>query len=338
MGVFDILHLFATFVSRQTYGHHSPRAALEKTTQDRFSDIRPQEEVSLASLQRNTAFRIALFALGVVPQTIKLFAAKGVPFTQTLGAMYLVSFLTIEMLVLFTDKCSLTRDSDTSADDSSNSILLQEVDIPNSSLPSPGPSVLGAGSAVPSTADSSGSVPQFLASRHDKSSDVVGALFGFIVVTISASIPFSVALSALVGRQLWSERLPHYRFKHIPKNVLVLNTIGHACIQLLLWQFFAVTWRVDGAQMFHADLFYGATFSINVLVKTPFAIDILSFAPVVLLFGLRFLGSSSRLRLHWQGFHMWYFVLRNLVCALICYAILYDPDDTVKPAWTDQLG
>ncbi len=39
-----------------------------------------------------------------------------------------------------------------------------------------------------------------------------------------------------------------------------------------------------------------------------------------------------------RRFDGWYFMVRNVACAVLCYRYLYDSGDIVKPPWTDQLG
>jgi len=75
----------------------SPRAALEMIIRCRFQDIESDaEENSLASLQKNTLFRLCVFAFGALPQFIKLYTMMGLPWTKVWSSMFLGSFVAVE--------------------------------------------------------------------------------------------------------------------------------------------------------------------------------------------------------------------------------------------------
>ena len=83
----------------------SPRAAVERTVRLRFQDVVDQaEESSLASLQKNTLFRFLMFVLGVLPQIIKLYDMRGLPWTKLWASLFLSSFFVIELLVLISKR------------------------------------------------------------------------------------------------------------------------------------------------------------------------------------------------------------------------------------------
>ena len=80
----------------------SLRRAAQQIRDKRFSDSVPESERnSMDRLQENVAFRIGAFFFGVIPQTIKLYSMRGIPWTQVWGSMFFGSFLVIETILLF---------------------------------------------------------------------------------------------------------------------------------------------------------------------------------------------------------------------------------------------
>lgn len=79
----------------------SPSAAVQRIIRRRFQDIKDEaEENSLASLRRNTPFRLCLFNLGALPQIVKLYALRGLPWTKVWGSMFFGSSIAVELIVL----------------------------------------------------------------------------------------------------------------------------------------------------------------------------------------------------------------------------------------------
>ena len=94
------------FYLRQSRNLH---VALINTSRSRLAPPSPSvvdedDEQSFPSnlhqLQDNELFRILLFVLGVAPQAIKLYACTGLFWTKLWASMYLISFFSLEILVL----------------------------------------------------------------------------------------------------------------------------------------------------------------------------------------------------------------------------------------------
>ena len=94
--VVDSFAMLLQFVSRgiQT---RSAFEGVNLTVQARFADVQADEDGSFAALRKNTVFRILLFFMGALPQAIKIYAVRGVPWTQALATVYLASFLLSEI-------------------------------------------------------------------------------------------------------------------------------------------------------------------------------------------------------------------------------------------------
>jgi hypothetical protein len=92
-----------TLVSVSVAARITPLESLQALLEDRFSDASEDnggDEGGLQSLERLTWLRWMFFVLGTLPPTIKLASMRGVPWTKTIGMMYLTSFLIVEVLVV----------------------------------------------------------------------------------------------------------------------------------------------------------------------------------------------------------------------------------------------
>ena len=79
----------------------SLREAAQKVAFNRFRDAKNEAEGgSLFNLQNDTLARLSVFVLGPLPQIIKLYAMRGVPWTTVWASMLFSSFLALEVLVL----------------------------------------------------------------------------------------------------------------------------------------------------------------------------------------------------------------------------------------------
>ena len=86
---------------RQTVLVGSPHEALKLVVQHRYRNEDREGQTSAAKLQQNFMFRLALFALGALPQVVKILSIRGTPLTTTMGLLYFVSFLILEVSVCF---------------------------------------------------------------------------------------------------------------------------------------------------------------------------------------------------------------------------------------------
>lgn len=66
----------------------------------RFEDRQHNDDGSFDSLRKNTTFRILLFVLGAVPQLVKVYATRGIPWTQAWCMAFLASFAVDEAFLL----------------------------------------------------------------------------------------------------------------------------------------------------------------------------------------------------------------------------------------------
>ncbi|KAK5124112.1 hypothetical protein LTR85_001815 [Meristemomyces frigidus] len=67
----------------------------------RFSDRRNDDDGSFNSMRKNTLFRTLLFVLGVVPQLVKIYATRGIPWTLAWCTAFLATYVVDQVIVLF---------------------------------------------------------------------------------------------------------------------------------------------------------------------------------------------------------------------------------------------
>lgn len=113
---FDAVYLSIDFVFNALEKGSLCRAA-QHIRQKRFYDVEPaSERNSLGKLQENVAFRTGAFLFGVIPQTVKLYSMRGIPWTQVWGSMFLGSFLMTEAILILLRKYSSPVPSDPGPD------------------------------------------------------------------------------------------------------------------------------------------------------------------------------------------------------------------------------
>lgn len=91
------------------FGTRSILDGIGLAVRSRFADIQADGDGSFSTLRKNTVFRVLLFFLGALPQALKLYAARGIPCTQTLGTIYLTSFLLSEIASLIASRSQVER-------------------------------------------------------------------------------------------------------------------------------------------------------------------------------------------------------------------------------------
>jgi hypothetical protein len=92
----------ALWISHILWHLEAPSTAARRIARARFRDVDNEaEEESLTSLEKNAPFRIVVFVFGALPQAIKLFASRGIPWLKALGAAYLGSWTVLEVLIWF---------------------------------------------------------------------------------------------------------------------------------------------------------------------------------------------------------------------------------------------
>ncbi|KAF2738248.1 hypothetical protein EJ04DRAFT_60399 [Polyplosphaeria fusca] len=94
---FDTLCILIRYV---LYISHlrSPYLAAKRLMGVRRKDLAAAEHGGLQQLETSGFLRCFLFVFGVLPQTIKLVACKGLPWTQAWGLFYLSAFIMVEMM------------------------------------------------------------------------------------------------------------------------------------------------------------------------------------------------------------------------------------------------
>jgi hypothetical protein len=86
-----LIELIATSIH-----HRSVKQSFKLTISNRFGGTK-----DLETLLGSTWIRYLMFCLGPLPQAVRLAAFRGTPWTKAFGYMFLVSFLSIEVLCWF---------------------------------------------------------------------------------------------------------------------------------------------------------------------------------------------------------------------------------------------
>ena len=294
-------------LARYTVALKSPRAAIEKIARHGFQDVADQaEESSLASLQKNTPFRLCVFMFGALPQTIKLYGIRGLPWTKVWGSMFLGSFLVNELLVL-ASKRSLrlsTPDQLQTSDGASSSSLDLRL--------------------------------------------VVGALFASLIFCIYfISRAFMSPITQYIGEKLrlharivqgtllvepWLLLFP-------PRKPLVAIALG--LVLPLVMIFFTVSLPIYFNTPLIRSSFLRHVPYMLLKVMTVVGESFWS----ILAFGLSIFNNYRRFQhlspgqANFVNTGLWLqFLLLNTLAALFYYKFKYNPEGTLKPTWTDQLG
>jgi hypothetical protein len=97
---FDAINVLVSWRILVVYSRLPGRLAATQILKDRMTDTKDQTLHAIRSLKEQSKVRWIGFVLGVLPQAIKLFATRGMPWTQALGALYLASWLLFELVIL----------------------------------------------------------------------------------------------------------------------------------------------------------------------------------------------------------------------------------------------
>lgn len=349
----DISYLLIQITIR---GYRTPRKTLEDITKRRFRDVPSEDEGGLSSLQKNAPFRFALFFLGAFRSIIKLFAYQGIPWTQAFGAMYLGSFLIIEILVIPTQKQldrSSARRKEKVEDDVPSQPLITTADDDAAanqteielSFDYPEPS-----SAAPRT------LPLWLSSVEDgiprqpgstsvaiPPSSRIEAWISFLSRSFSCGVSYSCIYWVLVALILHAEDEIDLAGSILPSDILIVTFLPYVVFAA------ASFLAVPGDNTLFVDLVVWAFTLAYVLFA--FVLDY-SYVIVICVssianFAIVFYSLKWNLHKHLTKFLIahkiedisyWSFFLHNFIAAVLWYCYIYNPAGTIKPSWTNHLG
>ena len=349
----DISYLLIQITIR---GYRTPRKILEDITKRRFRDVPSEDEGGLSSLQKNAPFRFALFFLGAFRSIIKLFAYQGIPWTQAFGAMYLGSFLIIEILVIPTQKQldrSSARRKEKVEDDVPSQPLITTADddaAANQTEIELSFDHLEPSSAAPRT------LPLWLSSVEDgiprqpgstsvavPPSSRIEAWISFLSRSFSYGVSYSCIYWVLVYLILDAEDQSDQAGSiFLPSDILIV-TFPYFTFAA------AVFWAVPGDNTLFVDLFIWA----HTLAYLLFAF-VLDYSFVVAICvscistsAIGFYSIYWNLDKHLTKFLIahkiedisyWGVFLHNFIAAILWYCYIYNPAGTIKPLWTNHLG
>lgn len=300
MCAFDALSTVAFFV-HYSVGLQSPRAALRKIAGSRLCDVEDSRgESSLLQLQKNTVFRLAVFVLGTLPQAIKLYGMSGIVWTKIWGVMFLSSFATLELLVL------LPRDRWEPSVVNVNSTSSKDWTI-----------WVGIGALC-----SSLTLAFYFFTM---------AVFDIVITTSNQSRwPYLLGYAILATAYLASVLLSYLGTRN---NQIYLVSVA-SVIMIPLSFFGSFTTGLYLPVAFASGLLPSA-----VLDSVFVGISVVSALALTLYTFYRLINQVRHDQTEYIDFVVGtYFLLLHVLAALLYYKFKFDPQGTIKPIWTDQLG
>lgn len=272
------------------------------------------------NFKENTVTRWIAIALSV-PQIVKLFAFQGTPLTQTCAAMFLGSFVLVELLVVV-PKALTTRPFE--ADEETNGAGADSL-----------PYLTVAASACLVLYAVARALVAILEPYHFTLDTLQCTGLTIFVCGCTAFVPSGLYSHILRRRApvpngaVANPEAPAARPRGRTENFLLLLITAVPVVYFLL-TFFLSPERTDKEPL-------DATVS-NIVALVMIGI----WALLCLLWAsatfkaVRSRGRESAKRV--EIILSWYFWALHLVAAVLCYRYIYDPERTVKPVWTENLG
>ncbi|KAI4182982.1 MAG: hypothetical protein LQ346_006428 [Caloplaca aetnensis] len=112
--IVDALVVLVQFV-KLSIKTRSPRLAITAVSRSKKTERSAEPETTrtqLRNLQENDVFRTILFLFGVLPSVIRLYACTGIPGSQALASLYLISWTILEILVVLPARHGISYHSD----------------------------------------------------------------------------------------------------------------------------------------------------------------------------------------------------------------------------------
>ncbi|CAG8973916.1 hypothetical protein HYALB_00003694 [Hymenoscyphus albidus] len=282
----------------------SARKAIQVVVIQRFA-LDDENSGTFSDFRKNAIFRWFFFVL-TVAQAIKIFAFEGIIWTKVWASMYIGSFLIIEMLVV---------------------IPSQWIDIPKKGSESQLHRVKGSGVW---------SMPYI--------SVVMGTVF-LLWFTIQASTSISNAHGLRMGALQWTG--------------LIILLFGSLPFALTSFYVFNITNKTEVHRSYYWWLLSIVVIPASYLLSMLFG-ELTNLKDIYLtvftslmtgawaLCGLRwasttfdYIESGEPQRMFLRRIEVAlssYFLFLHLASAILYYIYTYDPQETIKPGWTEQLG
>ena len=297
---FDALAVACSFAYLMVVQKRSPRAASRRIVAYRFRDVANHSGTgSLEDLKNNTTFRLVLFVLGALPQIIKLYGVHGLLWTKVWATMFLASFVLLECLVL---QLGQDRRGIDPGDEGDLAYILSFVVVCSSLV-----------------------FAFYVFSR---------AVFA-IAEKHFGTIRWPFALGAVLLTALYFVVMCVSRGQNNKRRGLQVAVGAGVAVP--------TTAMLSMMTAVYLPLTFGATVFIMLETQTLYVIaivaSVLSALAITLYTLYRVLEQLSPETARYLEFGIGtYFLLLHLCSTPLFYAFAYDPQGTVKPAWTEQLG
>jgi hypothetical protein len=291
---------------------HPPRDAVARIARERFpnaADDDGDREDRFGSWEKHNVKRWIVLGFGSITQIVKLYALRGIPWTQAWATMFFLSWIVTELLVIVARRGR---------------------------------------AGVPSVGDHGATRPdqhrETWADVMDSSIPGACAVFTQCVLSVVASI--GGANPELTDNKLGGAF--RFTYHMLPAYILI-SAAGALALSLLFALILIGIARLFGGDMpfelgFGIPFFFVFLVGLSsLMIKHLTPEDIFSFVVLMLLFnvGLPAWLIARKKLYESRGFQRatsMSFLLLNFLSTLIYYATRYSPEGTIKPAWTELLG
>lgn len=287
-----------------------------------------EDEPAEPKLERTWWFRLSVFALGAMPQAVKLLGMSRVPLTKTWGMAYLMSFLVIEGLDLLQPR---QRGDDHTLEQHA-AVLDKYMNLPSG---------LAFVTQVDYLMVEVYLIPSMFKCDMGPGNSLVGPQFFRVTIMIAylvnccSLVMFSVLFTEYVLLNMPTGRRFGWNLVQLLKALIggfqLLLAVGfflHVVFQI------AISRPTDWLCSFGPIL---AQMYALLIILTVFELQEIAFEEPGLIRLFRECFGRKPLEGRQRGFSLLFAILS--IASIICYYVcIYDPSNTYKPPWTEYLG
>jgi hypothetical protein len=284
---------------------------------------------SVQNFKENTVTRWVAIALSI-PQIVKLFAFQGTPLTQTCAAMFLGSFVLVELLVVI-PKALTTKPFE--AGEETNGAGADSL-----------PYLTVAASACLVLYAVARALVAILEPYYVTLDTLQCTGLTIFVCGCTAFVPSGLYSHILRRRNPVPDRAVANPANPTPSEaptakprgrILALENFLLLLITAVPVVYFLLTFFLSPERIDQEPLNASASNVVALVMIAIWALLCLLWASATFK-AVRFRGRESARRV--EIILSWYFWTLHLVAAVLCYRYVYDSKGTVKPAWTEILG
>ncbi|KAI9859670.1 MAG: hypothetical protein M1813_006601 [Trichoglossum hirsutum] len=312
-----------------------PWKAAQEVTRHRFQNF-DRDNDGLAKVEENKHVRLVLFVLGVLPQVVKLCAVTGIPWTKTWGSMYLASFVVTELVVVIAGR------GEHKTDETNTARHEHELETARGTSPQ---------NQEPNEVTTEEQMPEVEASGEQLIRRKTA------VWLLSSRIPTLLAMCFQSVLCTWAFASAVYEVLTSGKASNPTKTVVRAMAFFLPLLYLATAaWGVLGLSLSRRRLSVSVVASVIITPASALVagyiqfyarlLDVsmadggfLAFTSIYTIIMLLLIGYWSNHDTHPMALPLrHFFVLANLLTALLYYRFKYNPEGTSKPSWVEVFG